>query len=160
MCISRGDTSINKSLWDEGQINKGLRDYVCHHFPQNYQKLFDAVGEICSVSEALSTYKSVNLAYAKVIECCNNTTQKSIALLYSAWKIDDGEFVSILLSKGADANATDPEGRSCLHLSCCAGHPNNVEMLLRKRSGRNGQVNSDMDSRYIIVLFQLLHLAY
>ena len=134
-------SSGNKSLWDETQINNVLRIYVTHHFPTNHQLLFDTVEELISLSSSSShpTKSSLSLIYDKILDtCCNSSFQKSVALLYVSWKTDNGELVNLLIAKGADANASDPDGRSCLHLSCCAGHPNNVESLLRKRGMKNG----------------------
>ena len=91
--------------------------------------------------------KSVNNLYNKVLDCCTHSTQRSVALLYCSWKIDNAELVNLLMSKGGDPNTTDPDGRSCLHLSCCAGHPNNVEALLRKRNGKSGHEFSANDQR-------------
>ena len=146
-------SSGNKTLWDETEINKVLREYISHHFPQNYQQFFEAVEEICNISDVHSREnKSIIPVHNKILDCCSNSTQKSVALLYSTWKIDNGDLLNLLLSKGADPNATDPDGRSCLHLSCCAGHPNNVEMLLRKRNGKIGQGYSANEQRYFYLL--------
>ena len=135
-------SSGNKSLWDESQINNVLRNYVIHHFPTNHQLLFDTVDELINLSSSGHTKdnkKSLSLIYDKILDtCCNNSVQKSVALLYLSWKTDNGDIVNLLIAKGADANTSDPDGRSCLHLSCCAGHPNNVESLLRKRGSKNG----------------------
>lgn len=142
-------SSANKTLWDETEINKVLRDYVTHHFPQNYQQFFETVEEICNISDVHPREnKSIISAHNKVLDCCSNSTQKSVALLYCTWKIDNGDLVNLLLSKGADPTAMDPDGRSCLHLSCCAGHPNNVEMLLKKRNNKIGQGYSGNEQRY------------
>ena len=105
-----------------------------HHFPTRHQFLFDTVEELINLSSSGQTKdnkKSLNLIYDKILDtCCNNSVQKSVALLYLSWKTDNGDIVNLLIAKGADANTSDPDGRSCLHLSCCAGHPNNVESLL------------------------------
>ena len=105
--------------------------------------LFDTVEELINVSTSSGhpreTKTSLGLLYDKILDICGNSSvQKSVALLYLCWKTDNGELINLLIGKGADSNISDPDGRSCLHLSCCAGHPNNVESLLKKRCAKNG----------------------
>ena len=111
-----------------------------HHFPHNYQHVLDVVEEVCIKEEESSKgheCTSVNSIHEKILSKCINSIQKSVALLYCTWKIHNGELVDMFISKGADVNATDPDGRSCLHLSCCAGHSDNVDALLRRREIMN-----------------------
>ena len=147
--LFRRFSSGNKTLWDETQINKVLGDNVIIHFPQNYQQLFDSVDEVLGVSGTHPKQnESMNILHNQVLDCCTHSTQRSVALLFCSWKIDSAELVNLLMCKGGDPNTTDPDGRSCLHLSCCAGHPNNVEALLRKRNGKSGHEYSGNDQRY------------
>ena len=138
--VFRRFSSGNKSLWDETQINRVLQEYVMHHFPHNYQQVLDVVEEECSKEEDSSEKHesiSLNSIHEKILSKCINSIQKSVALLYCTWKIHNGDLVDMFISKGADINATDPDGRSCLHLSCCAGHSDNVDALLRRRETKN-----------------------
>ena len=141
-------SSGHKTLWDETEINNVLQEYVNHHFPQSYQRLFDTVEEMCNISDTSPREnKSTTPLHNRILDICSNSTQKSVALLYSTWKIDSGELVDLLLSKGADPNFSDPDGRSCLHLSCCAGHPNNVERLLSKGYSKLGKEKSGTEQK-------------
>ena len=146
--VFRRFSSGNKSLWDETQINRVLQEYVMHHFPQNYQHVLDVVEEVCIKEEESSKgheCTSVNSIHEKILSKCINSIQKSVALLYCTWKIHNGDLVDMFISKGADVNAMDPDGRSCLHLSCCAGHPDNVEALLKKRDIKNGHYGFSLE---------------
>ena len=141
---------MNKLLWDEQEITRVLREYVSLHFPQNSEDVFDTVEELVdAANDDPREIKSDIGTQNKIINCCSTSNQKSVALLYLTWKIDDGDLVNFLLSKGANPNATDPDGRSCLHLSCCAGHYNNVEALLKKPNSAMELGHSANDIRYL-----------
>ena len=64
-------------------------------------------------------------------------SQVSAVMLYACWRADSSEVVGLLLSKGADPNCTDRDGRSCLHLGCCSGHPDSVGKLLQAGADPN-----------------------
>ena len=141
---------MNKLLWDEQEITRVLREYVILHFPQNSEDVFDTVEDLVDAANAdPREVKSEIGTQNKIISCCSTSNQKSAALLYLTWKLDDGDLVGFLLGKGANPNATDPDGRSCLHLSCCAGHYNNVEALLKKRNSAMELGHTPNDIRYI-----------
>lgn len=79
--------------------------------------------------------------------------------LHKAARKGDAEAVATILSRGANPNATDKEGRTPLHWAADAGVPDEVKRMLKaKKKGRSFSVSSTQafDDCYVRVLALLL----
>lgn len=120
-CCFRRD-SHSKVLWDEQEINVGLRSFSFSEYKK--EDIINAVEE------------DDRERFESLITALPSKDKFGAALLISTWK-GNREFVKLLLDRGADPSIADPDGRTCLHLAACSGDLGIIELLIEHGANVN-----------------------
>ena len=124
--------SFSKSLWDESEIDISLRSVLSTAgFGTSNSNINN--NNTASASNSVDVIKCIEdndaEAIKNVIANLNPSKMDSL-LLFATWK-SASRVVEILLTKGANVNAADTAGRTCLHLAAINGKLDIVRQLLK-----------------------------
>jgi ankyrin repeat protein len=95
-----------------------------------YERVYGARTSLLHVAARLggTTVAGSSLDVGENIEACDSSGETPLLLAVSRYK--NAEMVELLLSKGASVSATNPLGKSALHLAAHGGHMDAVMLLL------------------------------